>query len=34
VDFLSKTLVDFPLVETLGTVHTLKALPETDPASS
>jgi len=34
VDFLSTTLVDFPSVEILGTVHTLKVLPETDPASS
>jgi len=33
VDFLSTTLVVFPSAET-GTVHTLKVLPETDPASS
>jgi len=34
VDFLSTTFVDFPSVETLGIVNTLKVLPETDPASS
>jgi len=34
VDFLSTTLVVTPSAETLGTVHTLKVLPETDPASN
>ena len=31
---MSKTLVVTPSAETLGTVHTLKVLPETDPASN
>jgi hypothetical protein len=34
VDFLNTTLVVTPSAETLGRVHTLKVLPETDPASS